>query len=166
MSNSLQPQAVTWLALLSMEFSRPKYWSGLPFPTPGDFPNPGIEPSSPTLQADSSLSEPPGKLGILGCVHAKPLQSCPTLCDPMDHSPPGSSVHGDSPGNNTGTVCHALLQGIFSTQQWNPCLPHCRPTLYHLSHWESDSVNICQSQDSNPFYFHSKTLIFLLYHAH
>ena len=40
-------------------------------------------------------------------------QSCLTLCDPMDCSPPGSSVHGDSPGKNTGVGCHALLQGIF-----------------------------------------------------
>ena len=44
-----------------MEFSRQEYWSGLPFPSPGDLPNPGIKPGSPTLQADSSLSEPPGK---------------------------------------------------------------------------------------------------------
>ena len=41
-------------------------------------------------------------------------QSCPTLCDPMDCSPPGSSVHGDSSGKNTGVDCQALLQGIFS----------------------------------------------------
>ena len=41
---------------------------------------------------------------------------CPTLCDPLGCSPPGSSVHGDSPGKNTGVVCHALLQGIFPTQ--------------------------------------------------
>ena len=40
-------------------------------------------------------------------------QSCPILCDPMDCSPPGSSLHGDSPGKNTGVGCHALLQGIF-----------------------------------------------------
>ena len=39
-------------------------------------------------------------------------QSCPTLCDPIDYSPLGSSVHGDSPGKNTGVGCHALLQGI------------------------------------------------------
>ena len=43
-------------------------------------------------------------------------QSCPTLCDAMDCSPPGSSVHGGSPGKNTGVGCHALLQGIFLTQ--------------------------------------------------
>ena len=43
-------------------------------------------------------------------------QSCLTLCNPMDCSPPGSSVHGDSPGKNIGVGCHALLQGIFPTQ--------------------------------------------------
>ena len=44
-----------------MGFSRQEYWSGLPFPSPGDLPNPGIEPGSPTLQADALPSEPPGK---------------------------------------------------------------------------------------------------------
>ena len=48
-------------APLSVGFSRQKYWSGLPCPPPGDLPNPGIEPRSPVLQVDSSLSEPPGK---------------------------------------------------------------------------------------------------------
>ena len=44
-----------------MEFSRPEYWSGQPFPTPGDLPNPGIEPRSPALQADFLPAEPQGK---------------------------------------------------------------------------------------------------------
>ena len=44
-----------------MEFSRQEYWSGFPFPSPGDLPGPGIEPGSPTLQADALLCEPPGK---------------------------------------------------------------------------------------------------------
>ena len=44
-----------------MEFTRQEYWNRLPFPSPGDLPNPGIEPGSPTLQADSLLSEPLGK---------------------------------------------------------------------------------------------------------
>ena len=44
-----------------MEFSRQEYWSGLPFPSPGDFPNPGIEPGFPALQTDSLPSEPVGK---------------------------------------------------------------------------------------------------------
>ena len=46
---------------LSMEFSKEEYWSGLPFPPPGDLPDPGIKPGSPALLADSLLSEPPGK---------------------------------------------------------------------------------------------------------
>ena len=44
-----------------MEFSRPEYWSGWPFPSPGDLPNPGIEPRSPALQGDSLPTETPGK---------------------------------------------------------------------------------------------------------
>ena len=60
-------------------------------------------------------------------------QSCSTLCNPMDCSPPGSSVLGDSPGKNSGVSCHALLQGVFLTQGLNSDLPHCRRILYHLS---------------------------------
>ena len=48
-------------APLSMGFSKPEYWSGLPFPSPGDFPTLGIEPGSPAVQADSLPSEPPGR---------------------------------------------------------------------------------------------------------
>ena len=61
-------------------------------------------------------------------------QSRLTLCDPVDCSPPGSSVHGDSPGKNTGVGCDAFLQGIFPTQGSNPGLLYCRWILYHLSH--------------------------------
>ena len=53
-----------------------------------------------------------------------------TLCDPMDYS---FSVHGESPGKNTGVGCHAVLEGIFPTQGLNPGLPHCRQILYRLS---------------------------------
>ena len=62
------------------------------------------------------------------CLHVLCLvvQSCLTLCDPMDYSPPGSSCHGDSLGKNTGMGCQALLQGIFPTQGSNPCLLHYR----------------------------------------
>ena len=55
------PQTAARWAPLSMEFSRPEYWNGLPCPPPGDLPNPGVEPRSSTLQADSLPSEPPGK---------------------------------------------------------------------------------------------------------
>ena len=55
------PWTLAYHAPLSIGFSRQEYWSGLPFPSPGDRPNPGIESRSPTLQVDSLLSEPPGK---------------------------------------------------------------------------------------------------------
>ena len=56
------------------------------------------------------------KNGAMLCLVA---QLYPTLCQPMDCSPPGSSVHGDSPGHNTGLGCHALLHRIFPTQGSN-----------------------------------------------
>ena len=55
------PWTVAHQASPSMGFSRQEYWSGLPFPAPRDLPNPGIEPGSPALEADTSTSEPPGK---------------------------------------------------------------------------------------------------------
>ena len=56
------PWTVFYQASLSMGFSRQEYWSGLPFPSPGDLPHPGIEPRSPALQADTLPSEPPVQL--------------------------------------------------------------------------------------------------------
>ena len=61
-SNSLQPLNYSYQVPISMEFFRQEYWSGLPCPSPGDLSNPGTEPGSPALQADSLLSEQPGKL--------------------------------------------------------------------------------------------------------
>ena len=55
------PWTVAHQAPPSMGFSRQEYWSRLPFPSPGDLPNPGIKPGSPALQADALTSEPPGK---------------------------------------------------------------------------------------------------------
>ena len=60
----MAPWTVACQAPLSMEFSRQEYWSGLPFPTPGDLPDPGIEPGSPTLQADSLPAEPLGEFTV------------------------------------------------------------------------------------------------------
>ena len=55
------PWTVTYQSPLSMGFSRQEYWSGLPFPSPGDLADPGIEPGSPAFQADALTSELPGK---------------------------------------------------------------------------------------------------------
>ena len=75
LSGSANPWTAACPAPLSMEFSRQEYWSGLPFPSPEDLPNPGIKPKSPTLQADSLPPEPQGKptirlvvITLVGCV--------------------------------------------------------------------------------------------------
>ena len=68
------------------------------------------------------------------------------LCDPKDCSPPGSSVHGDSPGKNTGVGCHILFQGIFPTQWSNPVFPHCRQRLYHWGKkWQPTAVFLLEN---------------------
>ena len=81
-----------------MAFSRQEYWSGLPFPSSGDLDYPGIEPVATALQADSLSFEPTSRKTHLraeeAAAAAKSLQSCPTLCDPIDGSPPGSPVPG------------------------------------------------------------------------
>ena len=67
----------------------------------------------------------------------------------MVYSMPGSSVHGDSPGKNTGVDCHALLQGIFPTQGLNTGLSHCRQFLSRLSHQGSpEHVKPCPDGSS------------------
>ena len=66
-------------------------WSGLPFPSPGDLPNPGIKPRSPILQAGSLPTELSGKPSY--CCFSSVTQSSPTLCDPMNRSTPGLPVH-------------------------------------------------------------------------
>ena len=68
------------------------------------------------------------------------IWSCPTLCDPMDCSLPGSSIHGIFPRKSTGVGFDFLLQRIFLTQGSNLGLPHCRQTLYHLNRQGSSSV--------------------------
>ena len=81
------------------------------------------------------------------CFIAK---SCPALCDPMDYSPPGSFVHKDSLGKNTGVGCYTFLQGTFPTQGSNPGLPHCRQILYYLSHQGSPYNCIINNNFLNP----------------
>ena len=68
-------------------------------------------------------------------------QLCLTLCDPMDRG--GASVHGDSPGKDTGVGCHALLHGIFPTQESDTGLLPCGQILYHLSHQGSARILEC-----------------------
>ena len=131
-----RPHGVTVasLAPLSLEFSRQEYWSGLPFLSPGDFLDPGIEPGSPALQADSLPSEPPGKpiqshrrsgtVGISTQVYLSPIEgngdplqySC--LENPMDRAAWQATVHG------VASVGHNL-----ATKPPPPCLPP-KPVLF------------------------------------
>ena len=67
------------------------------------------------------------------CVCVLVTQSCLTLCDPMDCSPPGSSVHGISQARVLEWVAISFSRGIFLTQESNPRLPHCEQTLCRLS---------------------------------
>ena len=143
------PWTVAYQVSPSMGFSRQEYWSGLPFPSPGDLPDPRTEPGSPALEADALTSEPLFKNEILREMCISPpsvvssvAQSCPTLCDPMDCS----LVHGilhpwDSSGKNTGVGYHFLLQGIFPTQGSNPGLQLCRRILYLLCHQGSPRID-------------------------
>ena len=139
----VQPFAIPWSVVcqssLFMEFSRQDYWSQMPFPTLGGS-------SRSRNQTYISCASCIGRQILYFCATwASPLlgvcaQSHSTLCDPpVDCSLPGSSVHGDSPGKNSGVGCHSLLQGIFPTQGLNPGLPHCRQILYQLIHQEAYS---------------------------
>ena len=82
-SDSVTPWTVAQQVPLSMGFSRQEYWSGLPCPSPGDLSNPGIEPGSPALQADSLLSEPPGipitRVMLESCPHTLALEPSEVL---------------------------------------------------------------------------------------
>ena len=86
----MTPWTIACQTSLSMEFSRQEYWSGLPFPSPGDLPHPEIEPGSPALQADSLPSE---LLGFMSYYNGTPLQySC--LENPTGGGAWWAAVHG------------------------------------------------------------------------
>ena len=80
------PWTVAYQAPPSMGFSRQEYWSGLPFPSPGDLPNPGIEPKSeiepgsPALQADALTSEPPGKPNLDSILKSRDITLPTKIC--------------------------------------------------------------------------------------
>ena len=114
------PWTVAHQTLLSTEFHRQEYWSRLPFPTPRDLPNPGIKPvslvspvlairfftTSNTWEAQSDDKPHQTLNSIYVCLVA---QSCLTLSNPLDCSPPGSSVHGIFSGKSTGN--EGVIQG-------------------------------------------------------
>ena len=141
-----------------MGFSRQAYWSG--FPSPGDLPDPGVDLGSPTLQTDSSLSEPTGKpqniylvamglsCGIWALVPWPGIEpGLPALGEQSFNHWITREVHKvkvtrllwqwDCSGKNTGVGCHSLLQRIFLSPGSSLGPLYCRWILYHLSHQES-----------------------------
>ena len=111
-SNSLRPQGLhsPW------EFSRPEYWSGQPFPCPGDLPNPGTQPRSPTLQADSLPTEPQGKPKNTGVGSLSLLQR----------------IFQTQEFNWDLLHCRQILYQL--SYQGSPHLPHCKSTFKSLLH--------------------------------
>ena len=88
------PWTVARQAPPSMGFSRQEYWSGLPFPSPGGLPDPGLEPAlAPALTSGFFTTSTAWETNPAAAA-AKSLQSCPTLCDPIVGSPPGSPIPG------------------------------------------------------------------------
>ena len=118
-------------ALLSMEFSKQEYWSGLPCPSPGDFPDPGIEPAYFTY------------LALAGGFFTPESESCSVTSDSL--RPNGLYSPWNSPGPNTGVGSLSLLQGIFPTQGLSSGLLHCRQILYQLSHKQLILANFQES---------------------
>ena len=118
--------------------------------------------------------QPLQSFSLCMCCAVLVAQSCLTLCDPMNYSPPESFVHGDSPDKSTGVGSPSLLQGIFPTQESNQGILHCRWILYQLSYQGSPYmlyyiINIPLSTAiiaSHKFYFifsvsaHSQYILF------
>ena len=115
-----------------MGFPRQECWSGLPFPSARDLPNPGIKARSPALQTGSLSSKP-----VLYASKWHESESHSVVSNSL--WPRGLYSPWNSPGQNTGVGSLSLLQGIFPTQWSNPGLPHCRWILYQLSYQGSRS---------------------------
>ena len=130
------PWTVACQAPPSMEFSRPEYlvWVAVPFSR--DLPNPGMEPKSSVLQADSLPSEPPGNSTEESGLPCPPPGDLPNPgLEPRSPTLQADSLPTEPPGNpkTTGLGNVSLLQGIFPTQEMNWGLLNCRRILYHGS---------------------------------
>ena len=111
----------------------------------------GLQPLSPFSSHLSLLPPCFVCVCVCVCVCVWISQSRPTLYDPVDCSPPGSSVHGILQARILEWVAISLLQGILPTQRLNPGLLHCRQIPYHLSHQGSPSHLISVLSSSLPF---------------
>ena len=121
--------AILWTmahqAPLSMGFSGQEYWGGLPCPPPGDIPNPGTEPESLTSPALAVTCFTTSIVCVCVCVLV--AQSCPTLCNPVDCSPPGSFVPG---------ILQARILGWVAIAFTHICVCICIHTHTYTHTWE------------------------------
>ena len=138
------PWTIAYQAPLSMGFSRKECWSGLPFYSPGDLPDPGIEPRSPALRADALPSEPPGKLENV-VQFSSVAQSCSTLCDSMNRSTPGLPVHHQLP-EFTQTHVHRVSDAIQPSHLLSsPSPPALNPSQHQsLFQWVNSSHEVAK----------------------
>ena len=96
------------------------------------------------------------------CVCVLVAQSCPTLCDPMEYSPPGSSVHGILQPRTLEWVAISFSRGSSQPRDWTQVLLHCRQTLYHLSHKGSLSSHLFVCM----YIHYTHIYVFIYIHTH
>ena len=150
-SDFATPWTVSPQTPVSMEFSRQEYWSGLPFLPPEGLPDLGIKPKSPASSALAGrffTTEPPVIPLIVWMpwhvkLYAKLLQSYPTLCDPLDCNPPGSSVHGILQARILEWVVMPSSRGPSQPRDWTHvsyvfCIG--RQILYHCTTWDAAQI--------------------------
>ena len=151
------PWTVAYQAPLSMGFSRKEYWSGLPFPSPGSPPNPGIKPRCPALQPDALPSEPPGKSSVCYCRYYNSECLCAYSC--ISHSDHClwakildgkllayftslNYLHGPTPGSSPSNSSLSLWPLLEGASPDSGLLSHTRaspPQPWH--YWDSRPYN-------------------------
>ena len=152
----MPPWTVAQQAPLSTGFPRCKYWSGLPVPSSGDLPDPGIKPTSPASAGRFFITEPPEEPIYTPLLLLLSRSVVSDSVRPHGLQPAGLLCPWASLGKGTRVVCHALLQGIFLTQGSNrvSCIagkfftaepsgkPHIYTTMYkiHRRKWQSTPV--------------------------
>ena len=127
-----------------MGVSRQEYWSGLPFPSPGDLPDPGFEPTSltsPTLADGFFTTSATWEAQVSVESESEIAQSCPTLCDPTDCSLQGSSIHGIFQARLLESVAISFSRGSSQPRDRTWVSHIASRCLYRLSHQGSSLVS-------------------------
>ena len=136
-SHSATPWTVAHQAPLSMEFSRQEYWSGLLFPSPGDLPDPGIKPRSAALQADSLLSEPPGRQNQLNQFPTAISTPTGEFHSQENGLPPEEILQHHSSAPSLGVMKPWGWVLSLPTYSLQASLRYPRSPRQHFCHWEN-----------------------------